>query len=147
MTARISNRGWFAIGAGSGIAVTAAVITLWTVVPVYCSAMEYIDPDPIRLELSEAPQDAHVFACFGFDCAPSRVEPDASGTFAVPQSEPYLDLTSSTLGVSATGVYVEVRVDNSTVTANRFGIERISETPFWSRCAGPFHYGTVNVGG
>lgn len=147
-TARISGRGWFAIGAASGVVATVAVVVLWSVMPVACSAVGYMDSRPIRLALpAGTPADAQVSACFDLDCVPSPVEPDASGEFSVPQEEPYLTLGSSLAGVDTTGVYVEVRVGEAVVTSNRFGIGAVSEAPFWSRCPGPFHYDVVRVGG
>lgn len=117
------------------------------VIPVFCTAIGYDNMSPIQLKLSETiPDGAEMNACFDFECLPIPVEPDAGGTFSVPQVEPYLS-PGSPVGVGTTGVYVEVRVDGALVAANRFGIETISDTPFWSRCPGPFHYGTVVVGG
>jgi len=146
-TGQISNRGWFVTGAASGVALTAAVVTLWTLVPVFCSAVGYLDLSPIQLELSSGiAEDAEVFACFDLDCFPQSAERDADGVFSVPQPEPNLD-PASTAGVGSIGVYVEVHVDGIQVAADRFGIEAISDAPFWSRRPGPFRYGPVTVGG
>ena len=146
MRGRVGAGGWFALGTLSGVAVAATAVALWTVMPVVCNAKGYFDSSPIRLVLPvQAGAAPAVMACFALDCSPRPVEPNDAGDFLVPQVEPYLD-DNVLPDVGSTGVYVRVIVDGVTVADNRFGIEAISDTPFWSRCPGPFHYGPVTVG-
>ncbi|MBX3196445.1 MAG: hypothetical protein KF727_15275 [Microbacteriaceae bacterium] len=145
--ARIKAGGWFALGAGAGALVVAAAVAVWNLAPVACTTIGYEDRRPIQLELPAGlSPTAQVSACFDMNCTPVPLEADETGGYAVPQEAPYLS-TGEHFAVNATGVYVEIRDGDAIVARNRFGIETVSEAPWWSRCPGPFHYGAVTVGG
>ncbi len=147
MTASGRGGWWFAIGAASGGAVVALTVVIWTFVPVPCTTVGYENDAPIELILAPGlSDDAEVAACFNMNCTMVALKPDGAGNYAVPQEPPFLG-PGETLPVSTTGVRVEVRDFGKVVAGNRFGISRVSDAPFWSRCPGSFHYSPVAVGG
>ncbi len=122
-------------------------MAVWNIAPVACTTIGYDDRGPIQLELPAGLSPAvQVSACFDMNCTPVPLDADETGGYTVPREAPYL-AAGEPLDVAATGVYVEIRDGDRVVARNRFGIETISDAPWWSRCPAPFHYGPVTVGG
>ena len=110
---------WFAIGAGCGGTVVAIAVAIWTLAPVTCTAVGYVDMSPIELKLPAGlSENAEVMACFDMNCTMVAVNSDDAGIYAVPQEPPFVG-PGETLPVSTTGVRVQVRDFGTVVADNR----------------------------